>query len=98
MAKREFVAREAGFSDPAVKKFVNDARYPGGSRETLADSAAKGLAYGANKMKLSRGAGEGMMALIAATMFFFDNRRSDQEFARAVAMIKKNGGRQSEEK
>lgn len=89
LARREFLAREAGFSDPAVRKFVNDAKYPGASKAAVAESGAEGLAWGANKLKASRGAVKGGMGIFALFMFYMENRRSDAEFARAVAELKK---------
>lgn len=96
MAKREFRAREAGFSDPSIRKIVNDARYNGPSRQALTESSAEGMAWGANKLSLSRGAVKGGLGLIALVTFFLENRRSDAEFEKLLAEMKK--GKPPEEK
>ncbi len=76
-------------SSSVIRKFVNDARYPGAAKESLVESGAEGLAWGANKLKMSRGAVKGGMGLIALGMFFIETRRSDAEFANAIAEMKK---------
>ena len=98
MAQRELLCREVGFSDAATKKFVADARYPGGPRQALTESGSEGLAWGANKVKLSRGAGKGGMALLAAVMLIFDSRRSDAAFKKAIAEFQKKSGQPVEVK
>lgn len=54
------------------------------------------MAWAANKLKMSRGAVKGGMGLIAMAMFIMENRRSDAEFAKAIAELKK--GNQPEKK
>lgn len=89
LSKREARAREAGFSEASVKRFVADAKYPGSSRRMISLSGSKGLARIFNKLSLSHSYGEGAMALGAVMMLFVHNKRSDAEFKRALAEFKK---------
>lgn len=89
LAKREFKAREAGFSEPSVKKFVQEARFPGAPKNMIAHSGSSGMARILNKLRLSKTYGEGGMALVAMVMLIAHNKRSDADFNRTVAEFKK---------